>query len=1038
MRDTIPARDHYPTRMASAVHRTAQLSANVTLASAVREFAHLLKAADVPDSTMFPDRPRSPPPPLAPTPPASNSLSPPSALPRLRRNAPLSRPTPSLHLPERFLQRAAALHRARVAASSSPLAHVSALDDARASLARQHSTLQSALEAVLVDAIYAPVDPTPTQRQSNTEGTHSFAPATTPKNPSAPPSPLPPDIFPPLVQAVDLLGGQNHAAFVLQNAASSRLVALVRDALVADPVLPSSTIASIPPSSFTAPSVSTKSAKCLQSFPTSPIARPMHVFDNELSHVSRIACAAVFERVRLGMTAVLRRLSTLAEAVDCKESTIFEAVQQIWLVMEATLVSFVHTMLAFPSSKPISNFDSPISYDSFPSDRHSARISLLPVTPRKGPHPTPEAKPAKWQLDRAQTSLDSFSSLVQSMTALKPSIYNLEVAYSPLQQFTMMTTRLQHSWKEHGVRTACSNGSCATPLSQVLVRAVDLFMSTVRQDVCKYMQAVLGNRAGTLLQPCSPRQRRGTSGGGLLGGATLKKDENDPDGLHLLPLLPQSQMVINVIASCLSLGVAVPSIASRIGDVVNRDVILPFCERAVYALELVGGWSDGGAVFREMWGDVIATECWQAEETDENTESETSDAQLKTEKPTRLNDKQRGRLLSAIRNESGLTTRCLGRLCKRERWDVGKTKGLMENEWNAVVRLVANAKIIISQLESCLGKSGDRAVNRMILDSAVQAHGHTGESRNSFKLISLRGILQVRGISSNVHGPIVEAIQRTQSGCRMLREEVIEKGLIVLHCEMVLHCFSRAVKTLSEEGLDEEDEGGLKGKVMDFANGNGNGKGLSRSSSIFKALPMQLSDVERTSEEGSGGMNEFDEFGDRIVMGSESVTEVEIEEGSFPNNMLLEQNDWKGRVSGEDGVGTCDGVGEKNETLLRRRVCDTVTGSDKRALAGGRRFGEDVKVMDACIGENLGMVDRKYVMSQADDGVALGIRMCGEMRGKGDRDVATGARLFMDAAASVAADTLGWPVVESDYSVAEGAFHSASECRTLLFAAGML
>lgn len=45
------------------------------------------------------------------------------------------------------------------------------------------------------------------------------------------------------------------------------------------------------------------------------------------------------------------------------------------------------------------------------------------------------------------------------------------------------------------------DGSCSTPLLRVLMRSVDLFMITVPQYVRKYMQSVLLNLVGTLLQP---------------------------------------------------------------------------------------------------------------------------------------------------------------------------------------------------------------------------------------------------------------------------------------------------------------------------------------------------------------------------------------------------------------------------------------------------------------------------------------------------------------------------------------------------------
>lgn len=1020
MQTSPPARANYPAEMASVVHRTAQLSANVALASAVRDFAQLLSAAQVPEAIVFPSSYRQ----------STSSTA--SARRATIHPLPQGRNSPSISLPDRFLQRAAAFNRARIAATTTPLADVPGLDDIRASLTRHHSALQAQLESVLIDAIFLPVISSSLETAVNVEGPRTFVPLSPPEATAALHSSIPQSTLPSLVQAIDLLGGPNHSALVLRDAAYSSLMMLVRDSLVADPVLSPSTITSTGLSSSTTPSPVSKRP---QAFSNSSVEQPMLLLDSDTFHSSRLRCAAVFERVCAGMIAVLRRLSGLAESIDCEDSTIFDAVHHVWQCMERMLISFVHAVLDFPSlTKPQIKTGVSALVDAATLERHPKCISLLPSTSRKSPRPSAETTAVSWELERLPASVDCFTGLVQNLTSLTPSIYHLEVAYSPLQQFIMMSTRLQHSWRERdGAHMSPTTPPSPSALSQVLVRAVDLFMRTVRLDVCKYMQSVLGKRAGTLLQPLSRRQRHGRLG---LSNCGSLKDKKDLKNGHRLPLLPQTQSIIKVIASCLAIGVSVPTIASRIGEVINREIILPLCERAAQALDLASTWSDGGVLFSEMWRNIV----------DKNGIIENGETGAHLLKRESDDFKLSGRILALMRRERGLAVNALEKLCGHEVRRVCNTCVLMENEWKAVVRLVSNAKIIISELESCVGKTSV---------SGIYANGFgSDEIGDTIKLVSLREILEMRGISSNLYGPVVEAIQQSRSGCQILREEVIDRGLILLHCEIVLLSFSRVVKTLSVDAIgDETSEGhsdlsklraefgdgsdvfngkydGSKGTINGYENdkGTSNASGLSKPSSIFKALPIHLSDVERTSDEESGGINEFDEFGDRITIANDNVTDTDIEECGFPNSLLLEPGDWK---DSED-------EGGPRKTGMLSKGAQTVTKSDKRALEDGQAFGEIIKTLDNCARQNLGSEDGKYVLREVDESVGLGIRMSGEIRVKGDRDVATGARLFLDATASAAGETLGWPIVESDYSVAEGASHSGSECRTLLYAAGML
>lgn len=1038
MHHDISALDDYPTRMASVVHRASQLSANVALSSAVREFAHLLRAAEVPEPFVLPLHQ------------SAHEPSPYSSVPSPEYDA-AKVPV----LPERFLQRAAALRRARAVASSAPLVHITALNDARSTLSRYHNSLQEELETALVAAIFAPMEPSaPSSQSDDVERARAFAQATTLETYPVNTSQLPQSIFPSLIQAVDLLGGRNHAASVLRDAAPAKLLSLVCEALLTDPARPPSTIASSPMSAYmTALPFSSTANPNNSQFPSSldTSGRLAYIFDEHLSPSNRLFCAVVFERVRSSMTNVLRRLSTLAEVADSEDSRIFEVLNHVWRSMEAALTSFLQALLAFPTLKPPSLVNDR-------DERQSNRISLLPERSRKASFLNADV-PTVWELDRSQTSPDSFKAFMQNVKPLVPSIYNLEVIYSQLQQFITMSSRLKQSWRERVGSHLHDSARISPALSQLLARAVDLFVCTVRRDVREQMDTILGNRSGSLLQPLS---RRDDSPKPSPGKTTQAKDtgrENDTG----LSLLRQTQMLLNVIASCLTLTVAIPSIAMKIGEIINHEVLLPFCQRASHALELVAGWSDGGVLYNEMWNKIVQRESAIHADGSESSEDLTlhlsalhfSEQVRNTKIVSSRIGVSRGRVLHAIRNESGLSTKILGQLCQQNRRRIHQTRTLLRNEWDAVLRLVANVKLVISELEGCTVKRGDKTSGGVNLVTGEMVGRDDGSN-----LTGLKDLLQMRGAGSNTYGPIVEAIERTQVGRGMLREEVVSRGLILLHCEVVLHCFCSVVKALCVEdvandnpersltrlhevsptyGDDERgsDDGCIvntsesKAASGDTVDRIAMGNGLSRPSSIFKALPIQLSDVERTSDEESWGMNEFDEFGDRITVANENVNDTDIEEYMFPNSLLLEQNDWKaGGGEAEKGV--------KDSGALRTKSEETVTRSDRRAIEAGNAFGDELKRMDKHVQQNLGPRDRDYVVREADEAVGLGIRLSGEMRAKGDRDVATGARLLMDAAATAAADTLGWPVVESDYSVAEGASHSASECRTLLFAAGML
>lgn len=762
---------------------------------------------------------------------------------------------------------------------------------------------------------------------------------------------------------------------------------------------PVRTVASLASSSFTAAPTNTPTLS-VYSVTSSSSRAVMHVFSNHLPRASRIACASVFERVRLQMTGVLRRLSQLAEAVADDLPHLPDAMHAIWETMECELVLFVRTLLAFPTSR----------YSKDIKEHGQYGISLLPGVSRRGSEGNlghRQQQPCTWELQRGQSSLDSFVTLVNSIPTLSPSIYNLEVMYSPLQQFILNSSRLQEAWRDKTSPSLGEHGSIRSTLPFLLSRAVDIFVKTVREDVAQYMDNAFGSRAGTLLQPLSMRQR--------VSHVTSSSQSN------ILPPLPQTQMLIDVIASCLSLGVAIPSVASRLGEVINNEVIMPFCERAIYALKLAASWTDAGSLVNEL----VASGAHCAASLSNVTDTSYYVA------------KQKGPWNTPTVSSDGgewreLTIHYISQMFeKRKQVKTVSARLLVESEWNAVVRLVANAKFVISELESCMGKSSETMSGGMVADANGSGEGHDGS-----RLLSLRGILNERGISSGLHGTIVEAIQKTEKGCRILREDVIERGLVLLHCEIALQCFSEVVKSLSIDcskanGMVKASRGSVK--VAKKAEGRTkkkkkNGKALS---SMFPISKMGDNLESEGSDDFSSGMPEYDEFGDRIVLVNDTTTDEEIEDCTFPNSLVIGQNDWKGHCKQEEDESEDMQVGPK-------KGIDDCSKLDRDIMESARVFGEVLSQKDVCISENLSSADRDFIFSQADGSMALGISFSGKMRMTGDRDVATAARTFMDCVAGVAAESIGWSIVESNYSIAEGGSQSASECRSLLCAADML
>ncbi|CDF38767.1 unnamed protein product [Chondrus crispus] len=682
------------------------------------------------------------------------------------------------------------------------------------------------------------------------------------------------------------------------------------------------------------------------------------------------------------------------------------AVSEAWAVAQGLLVRFAHALLALPESSDAEDLE-----DDQARVVAASGLSLLPH--RSGP---PSASGHRgyrtyaWAFERGSAYQDSFEALVAHVTALSPSIYNLEVVYAPLQQFIGNSGRLLHAWQQPDDVASVLSGPGVEAeyaiLPAFVSKAVDVFVKAARNDVRAYMGNAFGNRAGTLLQPPSLGKIREHT---QVAGAASR---------YALPAMSQTQVLLDVIGNCLSLCIAVPTVARRLGEVVNSDVIKPFSERAIYALNLAESWTDAGPLLKEIRTAAHPTE--ESQKLDAHGASSSS-----RRNGLRRSQTWNAKALRTIRRRPDLTTTCLSRMYDKSN-HLAREKPvrlLDESEWNAVVRLVVNAKVVIAELENCTNTEEEWK------PTGVTSHS-SSFSQESVSILKLRAALCDHGASASHQRAVIEAVGRMRSGCRILREEVVERGIAVLHTEVVLRCFWEAMQTLTINKKVKKTGLSRSAIPANDAIPHVNGTGISKVAPIFKTSNFQLSDAERSSEDTSVAMCEYDEFGDRIA--NENVTDVDIEDYSFPSTAVFEATEWKAPPRDSSIRSTTDDV------MLSAAQTQALTDTDRRIVARGRAFGEELRSKDEVIKCNLSVRERRFIFCEADGGVAAGIRVAGELAGKGDRDVASGARLFLDAAATTGAVAFGWPVVESDYSVAEGASASGSECRTLLYAAGLM
>lgn len=890
------------------------------------------------------------------------------------------------------LLRAARLAECVRLVESPPLVHLDVLKDARSRLDALKMRLGIAISQRFVRAVFGAPDAHPGDRQLNCAQ---------------------------LARALAQLQGDQSPANVLKQQACSKLLALFKQALQ----LESDT-------SFAhAPSAIDESVASAHPFVLHPHQK-----------TARRACAVAFRRVVHRMQIVLERLCQLYDDLKQQLPTVADASVHVWRTMQGLLSVFLQTVLNLNETVPQSSLSS--SHD-MPLNPNEKRISLLPSYTSARTSATTDSRAtssssSSWQAERL-SSADTFATMLKNVSYITPSIYNLEVIHAPLHKFMTYAAAFERKFKDVEPGVPPPN---FVSLPLVVRRAAHHFLSSVQHDVTCYMQHSFGPRAGTLLQPFSLRSSAFGAGD------------------YVLPSLCQTQMLLTVISSCLSMAVAVPTLAESLGCLIEQIVIMPFVDRALYALNLAKSWTDAGGIVDAVV-DRVGEMVRKSDKDDEQiTKRESGSGKQRS---ARNGSSRRTGLLRTLRKKPELTVECLKKwVDERVERGVGVTDltVLSENEWNAVVRLVANAQTVIKELENCVSKKGRKHLNSV----AAQMNGKGGpSSRRGSSKNTIRNFLLNRGIANRANGSIALAIGRTVRACQMLKEQVIERGLVLLHAEITMYCFVSVVNTLvveqsvkcykgmvspkmvvvqeGEAGVDsgveiEQDGGELytgdDGAVVNEKSvekeGDGRAgyeKATAETSAIFKVSTLKIHE-DATVDEWSHGKIEFDEFGDRIVMGNEDGVDVE---GSSEDHGVASSGPEQcggGKTCGNETGGKDEG----GNGMLSEW--------DGRARDLGREFGRRVQEKHMCVRQNVEGDDEGFVIGVADGGVAVGIETAGRLCGRANRDVAVGAKLFLDAAGGVAADTLGWPDAETEYSVAEGTSQSGSECRRLLYAAGML
>lgn len=507
-----------------------------------------------------------------------------------------------------------------------------------------------------------------------------------------------------------------------------------------------------------------------------------------------------------------------------------------------------------------------------------------------------------------QVADDGVAAVFKALRGVRTSVYHVRALYGTLKEVVERANRVVGEWTLDG----------GSRLVQVVAAIVEIFVDVVRTDVRDKVNAMLGKRAGGLLRPV---------GWGKEGGGKL-------------PALKQVSIMTDLMQECLGICVDVGGVSRRIGEIINGEILGPFGERAVYALRLAESWSEAGSILN-MMRCVVRGDAEYAETLDRV-------------KPLRGKG---GNSLKVLRKNLQVTIECLQVVHKQRSTDNDNTneaRMLEWSEWEAVVRLIRSAKLIIGEMERW-GEECDNCTGMQ------------------------------------------EAMNRTRGGVRRLKEEVIERGVMFLHVELTSRCFLHIHSALTSGSSDAED-----GRVT----GTGG-----CASAIFKPASLQVEAVSGVGVDGGGGV-EYDEFGDRIVL-SEGGEDVDMEEYGLANWVLAD-----------------DSVSNSGRKLK---------GREGRMTRLGKKIGEEMRRLEECVLDNLDERDTRSVFGKVDAATALAIRECNARgtRAGGDRELAWDARAVVEAVAGRVGERVGWGE-GADYSVVEGSSETGGECRSLMYAAGMM
>eukprot|EP00178_Gracilaria_changii_P024340 TRINITY_DN732_c0_g1_i4.p1 TRINITY_DN732_c0_g1~~TRINITY_DN732_c0_g1_i4.p1 ORF type:complete len:710 (-),score=103.97 TRINITY_DN732_c0_g1_i4:17178-19307(-) len=552
------------------------------------------------------------------------------------------------------------LSHALTLATTPPLSQLQPLDSARARLRAAQKRMSVRLSNAFTASVFG-------QDQTS---------ASTRSDVTAPISDLHHASSSQLALAIRELDGEQAAADTLQNESTSALLALFRDALHVERSSPA-------PISVTPTSLSTYFNVVDNDEPSVSSAQLFVLQPHE--RAARRACSAVFRRVIEKMQSVLERLSVLGDDLKDHLPNMSAAILQVWRTMQSLLSVFLQALLNLSDTS-----SSPSASSRVGSTTNEKRISLLPTFGNIPSLHSSSSSSSPWQVNET-FSVDAFATMVRNVYPVTPSIYNLEVIHGPLHKFLSYAAGFEQQFEAPTRKSS----EYFVPLPVVVHRAAEHFLRTIQHDVVFYMQHSFGPRAGTLLQPYALRKN---------GFAVTD---------HTLPPLPQSEKLIGVISSCLSMAAGVPTASEKLGALIDQHVIMPFLNRAVHALNLAKSWTDAGTLLDELLTSV--EELSKSDGKDDDL-SKTKDICGFRKRRARKRASRKLGLLKMLRKNPELTVTCMRRWIN-ERIESGAPVTnlclLAENEWNATMRLILSAQTVTKELEQYVGRRRKKSLNGM-------------------------------------------------------------------------------------------------------------------------------------------------------------------------------------------------------------------------------------------------------------------------------------------------------------------------------------